>query len=157
MSTELLLAVVGAVSAILGSSVGGVISYFASRSTKVLEWKHELAERELRNKEELYADFLAELMRLATWSVDNKGMNLKDLDKASGLLARIELHASGAVTSLARKMISHVLGMHAGQRGKKEKTKEGSFLDLRKEFVSACQDDLNRIKKMPNKPLETTR
>ena len=60
MNQEITIALIGISSALLGTFAGGFISYYSSKSLKILELNHKILGEEIRTRRELYSQFLAE-------------------------------------------------------------------------------------------------
>jgi len=110
MDTPILVAVVGLAGALIGTLIGGVISYISTRSVRRMEWKQSLVLRDLQTREDLYADFLAEIGRLMLVSLapppSTVGLSL--FSKLVALESKIWFHSDSLGTS-ARELAKVVL------------------------------------------------
>jgi uncharacterized membrane protein YdjX (TVP38/TMEM64 family) len=70
METQTLVALFGVGGVIIGSAVGGIISFLSARSMRRMEWQLSLAEKDILNRESLYAEFLTQANRLVLQSIE---------------------------------------------------------------------------------------
>src|SRR5215831_4076099 len=102
-------AVLGALSAVLGSVVGGSASIATAWFTQNTQGRREAIRLEIAKRETLYAEFISECSKLAVDSLDHT------LDHAAGLVNvyalhnRIRLISSDAVVTAAGLAIRHIL------------------------------------------------
>ena len=146
METQTLVALVGVGGALVGSAVGGLISFLSSRSVRKLEWEPSLSQRDLQARETLYAEFLSEASRIVVRQVDGNISEASDLSELLTLEAKLWFH-SEEVGEIARKVVLCVLDRRLSA-AKKEEPKEanGTFAELKHEYISACKNDLKRLK-----------
>jgi hypothetical protein len=104
MNTDM--AILSAASALLGTIIGGVISYFTTRYTISQQHRHDLRTRELEKRESLYSDFLAEVTRLGMLSITQKASDATEFIRLASLQARIKLLATNEVAVAAGVMTS---------------------------------------------------
>lgn len=148
METQTLVAFVGMGGALVGSAVGGLISYFSSRSVRKLEWELSLVQKEIHARETLYADFLTEAGRLLLHQVENKSHPATEMTNLIALDARIWFY-SDAVGKCSRKITVCVVdGNYSDDQEKGEEKKEKpTFAALRDDFITECKKDLEALKR----------
>jgi hypothetical protein len=137
------IAVLSAASALLGTIIGGVISYFTTRYTITQQHRHDQRMREIEKRESLYSDFLAEVTRLTLLSIDKKASGAADFVLLSNLQARIKLLASNEVGAAAGEMTSFTVKKFSNideSKGNKEDEK----LPLR--FIEIARNELEELK-----------
>lgn len=149
MEPSLLVSVVGVMGALVGSTIGGLVSYLATRSVRRLEWKQGLIEKNLRGREDLYADFLSEASRLMllSFSKDSKGTEFIEFSKLAALESKVWFH-SDTLGKLARQIVRVVLKEFttgSGVTESEKKADEATFSDLRDKFITECKADLNKV------------
>lgn len=145
METQTLVAIVGVTGALIGSAVGGLISFFSSRSVRRLEWGLGLAEKELRARESLYAEFLTEANRLLLHQIEGKSHQATEMASIIGLESRIWFY-SDEVAKVAREIVLCVLDGNIKDSEKKEGKDKLVFGDLKDSFLSECKKDFARVK-----------
>lgn len=137
MDSQLEVAYISTAAALLGSVIGGLVSYLTTRYLKREEWRQERIDKQISLREELYANFIEECSRLALSSIDKKSSEVKVFAKMGSLWGRIKLVASPAVIQAACELQDQVIDMHAKDPNPKYAKKMGyqNFSDIaRKEL-----------------------
>lgn len=142
METQTLIALVGVSGALIGSAIGGLISFFSSRAVRRMEWELSLTEKDIRNRESLYADFLTETNRLMLQSIDEKITQGSELTTLIALEAKIWFF-SDSVGAVARKIVVCVMDHHS----KEPKNEKPSFPELKDKYIFHCKKDITEMKK----------
>jgi hypothetical protein len=138
-------AVVSALSAVLGSVVGGSASIASAWFTQHSQGRREVVRAEVSKRESLYADFIAECSRLVA---DALGHSLEQADilvKVYSLENRIRLVASEAVVEAAAHAIRRILELYFEPNVSKADLRtltNGMKPDALKEFSAACRREL---------------
>jgi len=140
MNTQLTVAIIGVAAALLGSVIGGISSYFSTRSMRKLEWKLSQADREIEKREALYADFLSHANIGIVSSFDKEPDTTNLLKPLMNLESRIRL-VSPEVGDSARKIVSCVIDHH-----QKDKDDKASYPSLRDDFISKCRKSLDSLR-----------
>jgi len=140
MDIQLSIALIGIAAALLGSAIGGLTSYLSTKSTRKLEWRLSLIEKDISKREDLYADFLSEANKLILLAHKNKIEDPTRLEKLVNLENKIRL-MSPTLGDLTRKITSCVLDHHEAGDNKK-----GSYPELRDSFIKDCRELLNKLK-----------
>jgi hypothetical protein len=145
-------AVIGALSAVLGSVVGGSASIATAWFTQSSQGRREAIRLEIGKRESLYADFIGECSRLAIDSLDHT------LDRAAGLVNvyalhnRIKLIASDAVAEAASLAIRHILERYFEPNITKGELRQVALSmkdhDPLKVFSEACRAELSTFQRM---------
>lgn len=141
MDIQLSVAIIGVVSALSGTAIGGLTSYFSSRSMRKLEWRLTQIDKEIDKRENLYAAFLGEANRWVIFSVNNKVQSLEGLDHFLSLESKIRL-ISPEIGDLARKITSCIL-----DNLQKDKNAEVKYPDLRDSFIVSCQLSIDKLRR----------
>ena len=136
MEVQVVVAIVGVTAALVGSAIGGVTSYFSTRSMRRMEWRLTLQEKEISRRETLYTEFITEANRLVIHSSAEKISDGNVLTLLLALESRIWLHSEG-LGPKARKICSCILDYQV-----KDKKGTPKFGDLRDDFIAACRKDL---------------
>lgn len=138
-------ALVGAISGLLGSVVGGSISYLSTKLVKREDALREERRRRYDERQNLYSDFLGEAVRLTILSLkaEHKDLSVEELTRLVTLEARIWLH-SEVVARSARDLATEVT--RTAFPTKQDANQRRSFPDLRDEYVRICSTDLASLR-----------
>ena len=99
---------VGAMAGVLGSLVGGSATVATAWLTQTTANKRELVQLELRGREVLYGEFIAECSKLLLDAMAHTLDKPETLLKAYALLNRIRLSASPAVLKEAERLLRNI-------------------------------------------------
>ena len=138
-------AVVSALSAVLGSIVGGSASIATAWFTQKTQGQRELVRAEIKKREGLYAEFISECSKLAIDSLDHTLEHAETLVSAYALHNRIRLISSDAVVDAAGQAIRRILDSYFGPNITKEQLRELAISlkdDPLKVFSEACRAEL---------------
>jgi hypothetical protein len=142
MDAQTLAALVGGAAVLLGTAVGGLISFFSSRSVRRMEWELALTEKNILNRESLYAEFLTEANRLMLLSVDRRIAQSTELTTLISIEAKIWFH-SEIVGKTAREIAKCILDQHS----KEPKGSDPGFPKLRDRFIAEGKEDIRNLRK----------
>jgi hypothetical protein len=147
MPPEIQIAIVSAASALLGSIVGGLLSYLTARQLKIREWHQVQLEKEITKREDLYSAFVVECGSLVLVAFDQKLTQAKGVAPLTGLLSRIEMCSSGEVVSAARDFAKYAFA--ANESGRGPLTHEESLVCHQKRtlFAECVRKEINVLKK----------
>lgn len=140
MDIQVTVAIIGVAAALFGSAIGGLSSYFSTRSMRKLEWKLSQVDREMEKREALYADFLSHSNIAMVSAFSDEPRSTDVIKPLVNLESRIRL-ISPEVGELARKIVSCVIDHH--QESKKEKA---NYPALRDEFITKCKTSLDALR-----------
>ena len=148
MNTNTYIAILSAASALLGTIIGGIISYFTTRYTIINQHKHNQQTREIDKREVLYSEFLAEATRLELLTAEIEDGNEKTMlqpgqfSQIYYLSTRIRLIASSELFSAAAAIVTKLADEHfqEPQQNKQESKPEAIFVELAKK-------DLEQLKR----------
>lgn len=101
--------IVSALSAILGSIVGGSAMIATAWVTQKAQAKNKLVRVEIRKRELLYDKFISECSKLAVDSLEHSLERPERLIRAYAVLSRIRLTSSDAVVAAATQTIKRIL------------------------------------------------
>jgi len=142
MSSEIGITVIGVTSALLGTTMGGLISYFTNKAIKQKEWWSSILRDEINERKKLYSDFLAEATRLTWVSIEAKQGDLKDFHLLGNLTAQIELLGSDGVVNASKAIMAHVLSLHSSHQEKPGL----AFFDVKTTFINEVKQEINNLK-----------
>ncbi|HTQ00859.1 MAG TPA: hypothetical protein VMN56_16185 [Casimicrobiaceae bacterium] len=141
--------VISAMSGVLGSLVGGSATVATAWITQRTLTRRELNVRDMRQREKLYAEFIAECARLL---IDAFTHTLDNPEKLLGLYAltnRIRLTASQPVLAEAEHLLSHITDQYFSRNLSVEEMRELAHStrgDPLRAFGEACRAELRSIR-----------
>lgn len=142
------IAILSAASALLGTIIGGIISYFTTRYTVTNQHRHDQRTREIEKRESLYSDFLAEVTRLGLLAIEKKPNEASDFSRLAALQARIKLLASSEVASAAGTMTAFTVKKFSNPKeiiGDAQSKKEAEESPLK--FIELAKKELEGLKR----------
>jgi hypothetical protein len=141
-------AILSALSAVLGSAVGGSASIATAWFTQKTQGQRELVRTEIQKRELLYGEFISECSRLAIDSLDHTLDDPGLLVKVYALQNRIRLTSSDAVVDAAALAIKHILERYVGPNLTKAEIR-ALALSMNEDplgaFSEACRRELARL------------
>jgi hypothetical protein len=149
MEPPLLAALIGSFFGLLGTAVGGVISYTASRSNQAAETRSADRRQSYQERESLFSDFLAEAMQVFLIAL-HTGSQVREpglFHRLVTLEARIWLH-SRPVADNARNLARFVMQEAEGLHGEPipDGPDQQEFHALRDAYLSTCSSELARLR-----------
>lgn len=143
-------AIVSALSAVLGSMVGGAASISTALFTQRAQSRRDLINSEIKRRETVYTEFIAECSKLAIDALDNSLDNPSTLIQVYALQNRIRLSSSDAVVRASEQTL-HAIVLQYYQpkitmdqfRSELERTK----LDPLRPFSEACRHELQQLQR----------
>jgi hypothetical protein len=145
MDTNLIPAMAG----VLGSLAGGSATVATAWITQRTLTRRELNVRDMRQREKLYADFIAECAKLL---LDAFTHTLEDPEKLLGLYAltnRIRLTASQPVLAEAERLLTHITDQYFARNLTLQEMRQlahSAGADPLKGFGEACRAELKSIR-----------
>lgn len=136
-----------AASALLGSIIGGLLSFFSSYYLGKKKFEQDLITRDLEKRSALYGDFMAEVGRITLLSLDGKIESASEFGALYSLLGRIRIVAPKDVADAAAKFGSLVTDTPSRDDKEKSVSHEKNVALARERFIDLCQGDLRDIKK----------
>ena len=139
---------VSAMSAVLGSLVGGSATVATAWLTQRSQRNRELTLGEIRKREALYGEFIRECSKLAIDSLDHQ---LDNVDKAFTVYAlqnQIQLSASDEVVAASEQTITSILARYFEPNLSKDEIRKFAMErpnDPVKIFSLACRNELRRL------------
>jgi hypothetical protein len=140
---------VSALSAVLGSIVGGSASIATAWIGHRTQGKRDLIRGELTKREALYGEFIGECSKLAIDSLVHGIDNPESLWTAYAMLNRIRLSASAPVLTEAEKVLSHIAAQYYAPNVSPDEFRSllGSLgADPLKSFGDACRTELGKLR-----------
>jgi hypothetical protein len=142
--------VIGALSAILGSAVGGSATFATAWLTQRTEGRRASIENEIRKREALYVEFIAEGSKLAMEGLDHQVESPQRLYPLYSILNRIRLRCSAEVLAAADDAINQILESCFSPNLSPEEIRKLLLVrpsDPLKGFSEACRSELERLER----------
>ena len=139
MDINIQIALISAISALVGSIVGGLIGFFTVSHVKDIEWKQKKLDSEILKREKIYSELLAEATEVILKSFDMKESSAVSFSKISSITKQIELFASHEVAEAANHVLHYAMNSHV-------KDDEKSNLESTK-FLELARAELDVLKK----------
>ena len=148
-------AILSALAAVLGSAVGGSATLGTAWITQKTQSRREVVGAEIRKRETLYGEFIAECSKLAIDALDHKLDSPDKLFQIYALQNRIRLTSSDAVVAAADQTLRRILKQYFADNITHEALRaltheftdfdrlEG--LDALKPFSEACRKELRAL------------
>lgn len=146
MSPELQISLITAVSALLGSIVGGALSFLSSHYTAKKQFQREFTLREFEKHEALYSEFMTETGRLVLLRLDKKSDSALQYASLFSLLGRIRLVAPKDISDAAKAFSTLVMETSADRQQEEIHDHTVQVGAARERFTSLCQEHLRRIR-----------
>jgi hypothetical protein len=141
--------IVSALSAILGSLVGGSATIVTAWMTQKTQSRRESVGAEIRKREVLYTEFIDECSKLAIDALDHTLDDTAKIFHVYALQSRIRLTSSDMVVAAADHTVKHILKNYFGPNITREELRElalsGTYEDPLKPFSEACRNELKAL------------
>ena len=141
-------AVLSAFSAILGSAVGGSATLLTAWVTQRTQGRREHIEAELRKREQLYVEFIAEGSRLIIESFDHQLQSPEQLTALYSIVSRIRLRCSEVVLAATERTATRIIEGYLRPNLSPEEVRQTMLArtdDPLKEFSEACREELRGL------------
>ena len=139
---DIILTLSPALFGLLGTLAGGLITFATAHSLKSKEWKHELRQKGIAKREELYSAFLQEAANLLLKAIDSPTTKAVEFVHLGSLRANIRMISSPEVITAADNLFSYVI--NSRKKDEKEKQPKDSGMGT---FSSVCREELDRLRK----------
>jgi hypothetical protein len=143
-------AVLSALSAILGSLVGASATIATAWLTQRTQGRRSSVETEIRKREALYGEFIAEGSKLLIESIDHKLDDPERLYSLYAVLNRIRLVASDEVLAAADRTATRIIERFFGPNLSPEEIRQLMLArpdDPLKEFSEVCRLELRTLQR----------
>jgi hypothetical protein len=140
---------ISALAAVMGSIVGGSATITTAWITQRTQSKREMVREELRKREALYAEFIAECSSRVIDSLTHGLEKPESMCPAYALLNRIRLSASEAVLAEAEKVLKRISEQYFSANMTLEEMRaitRSWEADPLKPFGEACRAELKSIR-----------
>jgi len=142
--------IITALSAVMGSLVGGASSIGTAWFTHRAQSKRELLNSDLRRREQIYTEFIVECSKLSVDALDNALDSPTTLMQVYALQNRIKLTSSREVVLATENAIKNIIAQYFKPRITIEQLRvelESEFeqIDPLREFSEACRKELRSL------------
>jgi hypothetical protein len=140
--------IISALSAVLGSLVGGASTIATAWFTQKAQSRRESVNAEIRRREQVYTDFIHECAKLAVDASNHTLESPETLMNVYALLNRIRLTSSDSVVEAADQTIKNIVEQYFGPNLSMEelhKMAASGHADPLKGFSAACRQELRRL------------
>jgi hypothetical protein len=141
--------VVTGLAAVLGSLVGGFSTLATAWVTQRTQTRRQLLETEIRKREQLYAEFIAECSKLAVDALDHNLEGTQKVFQVYALQNRIRLVATDAVVASTDYALSRIFQQYFGPNLSKDELRQLALSrsdDPLKPFSEACRGELASLR-----------
>jgi hypothetical protein len=140
--------IVSALSAVLGSLVGGSASIASSWVTQRTQGRREHVHNQVQKRETLYAEFISEASKLAIDALDHTLEKPERLADVYALLNRMRLTSSRSVVDAGDEVMHRILQRYFSPKMTPEEVEHYALTlhdDLLKPFSEACREEMMRL------------
>jgi hypothetical protein len=140
--------IVSALSAVLGSVVGGGASIASSWVTQRTEARREHVHNQVQKREALYAEFISEASKLAIDALDHTLEKPERIADVYALQNRIRLTSSHVVVEAGDEVIHRILQRYFSPKMTLEEMQEYALSmhdDTLRPFAEACREELTHL------------
>jgi uncharacterized Zn ribbon protein len=113
MNPELQIAVIASTSALVGSLIGGAVSYFTTIASTKISWVHTQLEKQIDSLVKLHGEFLEEVGRITLLAIDTKLENTSTFVKLHTMVARIRLLSDKSTVQAAIEVVTTATGCYS--------------------------------------------
>ena len=148
-------AILSALSAVLGSAVGGSATLATAWITQKTQGRRAVVRAEIRKRETLYGEFIAECSKLSIDALDHKLDNPDKLFQIYALQNRIRLTSSDAVVAAADQTLHRIVKQYFEENITQQQLREELSLSLTddqlkrgdplKAFSEICRNELRAL------------
>jgi len=143
-------AILTALSAILGSAVGGSATLATAWLTQRTQGRRERVETEIRKREQLYVEFIAESSQLIIEAFDHQLQSPERLTALYSIINRIRLRCSEEVLAAADRTSTRIIERYMGPNLSPEEMRQTVLTrtdDPLKDFSEACRRELQMLER----------
>jgi hypothetical protein len=139
-----------ALSAILGSAVGGSATIATAWLTQRTQGRRESVDAEIRKRERLFIEFITEGSKLLVESLDHQLESPERLYRLYAILNRIRLRCSDRVTAAADRTVTEICERFFRPNLSSEELRQLVLTrpeDPLKDFSEACRIELSTLQR----------
>jgi hypothetical protein len=143
-------AVLTALSAIMGSAVGGSATLLTAWLTQRTQGRREQIEADTRKREQLYCEFIAEGSKLTIEAFDHQLQTPERLTALYSIVSRIRLRCSEEVLAATERTATRIIEGYLGPNLSPEEVRRTMLArpdDPLKDFSEACRHELRMLER----------
>jgi len=140
--------IVSALSAVMGSLVGGTASIASAWFTQRTQGRRERIHNQVEKREALYAEFISETSKLAIDALDHTLENPERLASVYALQNQIRLTSSKVVVDAGDDVMHSILQRYFSPKMTPDEIRKYALSlhdDMLKPFAEACREELSRL------------
>jgi hypothetical protein len=134
-----------------GASVGSLSPVLSNYVLQRRVARRDLINREIAERQKLYADFISEAARLHADAMTKNAFDLNEVVNLYALTSRIRLVSQDDVVRAAEEMVWNIVQRYGETNVTLEDLREAALTakaDPLKRFSSACRKDLHRLARL---------
>ena len=142
-----------ALAALLGATIGGILSVIASWIAQRVQSKSQWVVQEIKQRQQLYSEFLQGAVRCFADALQENTPEPGRLANLYGEIARMRLYSSERVVSEAYGIVHTILRTYHDENRSREEIRdllESGSVDLFSKFGDACRAELAQLS--PHEP-----
>lgn len=131
----------------LGSIVGGLLSYLTTRHLKRQEWQQTQLEAQIAKREDLYAAFLTESSRILFGALDKRVEKAIEFAELYTLTGKMQLISSPEVIAAASALSSEAWKDYSNREKQKTEEEKDHVYALRNHFTRQARNEIDQLRK----------
>jgi hypothetical protein len=134
--------------ALLGATIGGVLSVVASWIAQRVQSRSQWVVQEIKQREQLYSEFIQRSVRCYADALQENDPDPGRLAALYGDIGQMRLHSSAAVVLEARQIVHTILKTYQDANRDKDEIRdllESDSVDLFSRFGNACRGELANL------------
>jgi hypothetical protein len=139
--------------ALLGATIGGILSVLASWIAQRLQSKSQWVVQEMKQRQQLYSEFVQGSVRCYADALQENEPDPGRLANLYGEIGRMRLYSSEGVVNEAYNIVHTILQTYRDPNRNREEIRDlldGDSVDLFSKFGDACRVELARLS--PHEP-----
>jgi hypothetical protein len=134
--------------ALLGATIGGILSVFASWIAQRVQSKSQWVVQEIKQRQQLYSDFVQGTVRCFADALQENEPDPGRLANIYGEIGRMRLYSSEAVVNEAYAIVHRILQTYQDPNRNREEIRDlldSGAVDLFSKFGDACRVELGEL------------
>jgi hypothetical protein len=134
--------------ALLGATIGGILSVFASWIAQRVQSKSQWVVQEIKQRQQLYSDFVQGTVRCFADALQQNEPDPGRLANIYGEIGRMRLYSSEAVVNEAYAIVHRILQTYQDPNRNREEIRDlldSGAVDLFSKFGDACRVELGEL------------
>jgi hypothetical protein len=134
--------------ALLGATIGGILSVFASWIAQRVQSKSQWVVQEIKQRQQLYSDFVQGTVRCFADALQQNEPDPGRLANIYGEIGRMRLYSSEPVVNEAYAIVHRILQTYQDPNRNREEIRDlldSGAVDLFSKFGDACRVELGEL------------